>query len=55
MTLMKLDKDQSAYSYFVQAQNILTNCLQKKLSFDSINEYLIKQESQSSVSVNMNN
>jgi hypothetical protein len=44
MTLIKLDKDQSAYSYFVQAQNILTNCLSKNLNIDSINEYLIKQE-----------
>jgi len=42
MTLIKLDKDHSAYSYFVQAQNILTKCLSQNINIDSINEYLIK-------------
>ena len=40
MILMKLEKDESAYNYFFEAQNILKNCLQKKNSFNNINEYL---------------
>ena len=42
MTLIKLNKEQSAYSYFVLANKILTHCLKENINIDSINEYLIK-------------